>query len=167
MKSIRTSAILFILLCLGFVLYVNQTSSVLPERMATHFGVGGQPNGWMSRSGYVAFIRIFGVGLPWFIVVTFVLCRFLPDWTFNIPNREYWLSPERRSETDEYLLAHGLWLACSLVGFIGGMHYLTIHANRSVPVHLPGDLLLTLLAIFLAVLGIWAVGLVRHFRTRA
>jgi len=166
-KPIRTSAILFALLCLGFLMYVNQTSSVLPERIATHFGIGGQPNGWMSRSGYVAFISSFGVGLPLFLVVVFVLCRFLPVWTVNIPHREYWLSPERRSQTYDYLLAHGFWLACSLVGFVGGMHYLTIQANHNVPVHLPGNLLFAMLAIFLSVVGSFVFGLVRHFRIPA
>jgi uncharacterized membrane protein len=164
MKEIRAPAILLVLLCLGFLLYVSQTSSALPERMATHFEIDGQPNGWMSRSDYVAFISMFGVGLPLFVVAVVVLCRFLPDWTVNIPHREYWLSPERRSQTYDFLLARSLWLACPVVGFVGGMHYLTVLANRSVPVHLPGNLLFMMLALFLAILGIWAVGLVRHFR---
>ena len=167
MKPIRTPAILLILLCLGFLLYVSQTSSMLPERMASHFGIDGQPNGWMCRSGYVVFISLFGVGLPAFVAGLVAFCRFLPDWTVNIPHREHWLSPEHRSQTYDYLLARSLWLACLVVGFVGGMHYLTMLANRSVPVHLPGGLLFMMLAIFLAILGIWSVGLFRHFRIPA
>jgi hypothetical protein len=167
MKPVRPPAILFILLCLGYLLYLNQTLSLLPERVASHFDVGGQPNGWMTRSGYMTFMGIFGLGLPLFVVVLCFLSRFLPDWTFNLPHREFWLSPEQRSQTYEYLLARSLWLACPLVGFVGGTHYLTIQANCSVPVHLPSGPLLTLLAIFLAGVALWVVGLVRHFRNPA
>lgn len=163
-KTIRTPTILFTLLCLGFLMYVNQTSSLLPERLATHFGAGGQPNGWMSRSGYTTFISLFGMGLPLFVIAICFLCRFLPSWTVNIPNREYWLSPERRSRTYAYLLAHSLWFGCLLVGFVAGMHYLTIQANRSVPVHLATGPMITVLAIFLGGLAIWLVALVRHFQ---
>ncbi len=162
-KALRVPAILFIVLCVGFLLYVNQTSSLLPERVATHFGGGGQPNGWMSRSGYTIFISFFGVGLPLFVVGLCFLCRFLPVWTVNLPHREYWLSPERRSRTYSYLLTHNLWLACLLVGFVAGMHYLTIQANHSIPVHLASSSLMTLLAIFLGCMALWVIALVRHF----
>ena len=87
MTSIRTPAILFILLCLGFLLYVNQTSSLLPEGVGPHFSVDRQPNGWISRSRYEAFISSFGVGLALFVVMLWFLAQFLPGWTFNIPHQ--------------------------------------------------------------------------------
>lgn len=167
MKPIRIPATLFVLLCLGFLLYVNETSSLLPGRLATHFGGRGQPNGWMNRSGYTTFISLLGVGLPLFVIALCFLCRFLPAWTVNIPNREYWVSPERRSRTYGYLLAHSLWLGCLLVAFVAAMHYLTIQANRSIPVHLAGGSMIMVLAVFLGCLAIWVVALMRHFQRPA
>jgi len=66
MKLIYPALALLILLCLGFLLYVQQTEVLLPLRPATHFNAAGQPNGCMSRSGYTLFIAIFGAGLPAF-----------------------------------------------------------------------------------------------------
>ncbi len=86
MKSIRTPAILFVLLYIGLLAYIDQTASLLPDRMATHFGIDGQANGWMSRSGYVNFIRLFGLALPAFTIVVGFLTRFLPAGMINIPH---------------------------------------------------------------------------------
>ncbi len=164
MRFIRTPVILFVLLYAGLLVYVNQTTSMLPDRVATHFGIDGQPNGWMTRSGYIAFISAFGLGLPAFTIIAAFLSRFLPSWMINIPNRDYWLAPERRPYTDAYVLRFCLWLACLEVGLVGGMHYLTVVANRTVPVRMPTGALVTVLAIFVAVLGVWSLALVRRFR---
>jgi len=42
---------------------------MLPARMATHFGVNGQPNGWMTRE--TAFV--FGIGITAFILAVFTI----------------------------------------------------------------------------------------------
>ena len=132
MRALRTPAVLLILLISGFLLFVNQTASMLPERLATHFGAGGQPNGWMSRSGYTTFISLFGVALPLFVIVICFLCRFLPAWTVNIPNREYWLSPERHSQT--YAVSAGTQ---HLVGVSGSCtdSWNALFDDRSQPQH--------------------------------
>ncbi len=164
MNSIRTPAILFALLYIGFLLYVDQTASLLPERVATHFGIDGQADGWMSRSGYANFIRIFGLALPVFTVAVGFLTRFLPSWMINIPNRDYWLAPEHRAETYNSVLGFCLWLACMEAGLVGAMHYQTIVANRSIPARLPTSGLVIVLGMFVAGLGLWIVALVRRFR---
>ncbi len=164
MKLIRTPAILFILLYIGFLLYVDQTASLLSGRVATHFGIDGQANGWMSGSGYINFIRLFGLALPGFTVAIGFLTRFLPAGMINIPNRDYWLAPEHRASTSASVLGSCLWLACLEVGFVGGMHYLTVVANRSTPAHLPSGGLLILLGMFVVGLVLWIVALVSRFR---
>lgn len=40
----------------------------LPPRVATHFGIGGQANGWMSRKGFAWFSILFPLALSVFIV---------------------------------------------------------------------------------------------------
>ncbi len=161
---IRTPAILFIVLYAGFLLYVGQTVPLLPERVATHFGMNGEPNGWMGRPGYSHFIRIFGLTLPAFTVAVGFLIRFLPAWTVNIPNRDYWLAPAHRPETYSALLGFCFWLACLEVGLVGGMHYLTLVANRSAPVHLPSSGLVAVLGLFIVGLLLCVIALVRCFR---
>ncbi len=166
-KPIWASAIFLGFLCCGFVAYVGQTAGQLPVQVASHFGGGGQPNGWMSRSGYTNFMILFGLGLPAFTVAVGYLTRFVPTSMVNIPHGNYWLAPERRPETSAFLLNHCVWLACLEVGFVAGMHYLTILANGSVPVRMPMGALVTVLAVFLAGLVIWIFSLVAHFRKPA
>ncbi len=162
-KTIRTPAILVTLLYIGFLVYVGKTASLLPDPMATHFGIEGQANGWMSRFGYITFIRLFGLALPAFTIVVGFLTRFLPASMINIPNRDYWLAPEHRAETYASVLAFCLWVACLEVGFVAGMHYLTIVANRSTPAHLPSNGLVAVLGLFVVGLALWIVALVRRF----
>lgn len=125
----------------------------LPEKVATHFEISGTPNGWMSRSVHAAFI----LGTAAFVAIvcagTTYLTRFLPDSMINIPNRAYWLAPERRRETDDKVFALGLWIACLTVAFILGLHLLIVRANRRVPVRLPAVEGVGLMLAFLAGIG--------------
>ena len=71
----------------------------LPDRLATHFGNNGRPNGWMDRDTFRWFYWIMVLGVPIFFAGITALIRVLPPSLVNIPNREYWLAPERRRET--------------------------------------------------------------------
>lgn len=76
--------------CLGFLWYLASSSAELPDRVATHFGFGGEPNGWMSRQGTVTFMAGMGIGLPLFLLGVASLVRVLSASLINIPRREYW-----------------------------------------------------------------------------
>ena len=137
---------------------------LLPERMATHFGGNGQANGWMTRSANLHFLAAMGVGLSALFFILGIVTRFIPARFVNIPNREYWLSPERRVETSAFISRQLLWMGCLMILFLAGIHYSTILANRTTPAHLPLDLFLGLLGGFLIGVGAWSIGLVLHFR---
>ncbi len=87
------------------------------------------------------------------------LARYLPDHSVNIPNRAYWLAPERRREAHGKLFAFGLWLGCLLVVFFEGLHVLTVLANRAVPARLPAKGTAVLAGAFL----IGVLGLLSYF----
>jgi hypothetical protein len=56
-----------------------------------------------------------------------------------------------------------LWFSCLMIGFLAGIHYLTIEANRSNPVHLPAAPFAILVTAFvIATIG-WVIILFRHF----
>ena len=74
----------------------------LPERVATHFGVDGQPNDWMSRTDSTMLLAGLQIGVPSFLLVMNTISSRFPESMLNIPNKDYWLSPERRGTT----LAH-------------------------------------------------------------
>src|SRR5438105_4325656 len=103
---------------LALMRIVLDSASRLPQRVATHFGMNGIPNGWMTRNGYVQFTVASSIGVSIFILLVFALIRFFPPRYVNIPHREYWLAPGRRAGTQEFLLVRGAWLACLLAVFM-------------------------------------------------
>ena len=137
---------------------------LLPEHVASHFDANGKPNGWMSHSAHQTFMLLFGLFFPLFIVLVCYLTRLLPPGLVNIPNRDYWLAPERGKETADYLFGHSLWLACLLVCFVMGLEYSIVQANRLTPARLSNSMLFGMLIPFLAGVGAWVVLLYRHFR---
>ena len=50
----------------------------LPGRIATHFGLNGQPDGFMSRRGFVLFSILFPVALAGFLLYTGSLTKAVP-----------------------------------------------------------------------------------------
>ena len=75
----------------------------LPQVVASHFDGAGSANAWSGRNTFFAIY----LGMMALLIVVFDL---LPRWPgrrsrvrMNIPNRDYWLAPERRDATLEYL----------------------------------------------------------------
>src|SRR5262245_53721935 len=99
MKSFRFPTLILSALFLGFIGFVIVSSARLPERVATHFDLGGQPNGWMPRSSHVWFMLAFGLAFPLIVPILAFAARYLPDTAINIPRRDYWLGTEQRAVT--------------------------------------------------------------------
>jgi uncharacterized membrane protein len=143
-----------------FVIY---TTRYLPDRVATHFGGDNQANGWMSRDFYLLFILSFTIGISCFVsFVVGTLPRKFPQW-INVPNRDYWLAPERREESLRYLNAHGKRLACLIVMMMLGMHYVILKANYMQPPMLPLSSFAPILVGFSVALVWWVIRLYRRF----
>jgi uncharacterized membrane protein len=163
MKTLRIPAIVLTILILGFLVYLAYSAKLLPEKVATHFGASGQPNGWMSRSGYLLFLGAIGVGLPLINAIVILLIRRIPNHLINLPNKEYWLSEENREQTCSYISGQMLWLACLEVAFFAGLHYLTIQANQLDPVRLEMAKFMPLTIGFVAAIILWSLIFILHF----
>jgi hypothetical protein len=158
-----TSFDVLALLAAGAAAFVWSTLGHLPERVATHFGASNLPNGWMTRDFYLGFMLVFMVALPLAVTALIgVIPRVAPGST-NLPNRDYWLAPERRADSLLYLRSHGGWLGCILVGLGAGIHGVLLVANRSQPPLLPLPLFLVLMGGFLLAIALWVVALYRRF----
>lgn len=165
MKSSSIRAIILGVLYLAFVGYVVYSAGQLPDRVASHFNWAGEPNGWESRASYLAFVVAFGLGLPSFVLGVFFVGRFVPNDLWNCPNRDYWLAPERRADTCDYLFRSSFWLAGMTLGLIAGCHYLTVEANRQgvALAHMSNPPILALAGCFVIGIAVWIVGSIRHF----
>ena len=126
-----------LLLLLGWAIfsaYVWQSGAHLPERVATHFGVSGQPNGWMTRAEHERFTILAGLAIPGFILGVFALIRTMGDRGLNIPNKTYWLAAERRERTYAFIQNQGLIFAGLMIAFLAGVHRSILVANARSPV---------------------------------
>jgi len=164
MDSIGSPLALLATLVVAWWLHLRSALPRLPERIATHFGGGGRPNGWMTRAGLEAFdFRFLGFVLA-VVIGSALLIRVLPVSLINLPNRDHWFAPERRRQSHARLLGHMLWFACLMVAFIIGVNHLVFRANlQPAGASLPGVGLVALLVSFLAVLVVWTVRLYRLF----
>lgn len=148
---------------LGLAGLVLGTAGQFPAKVATHFNAAGMPNGWMTRSQHITGMLVVGVGLSLFIVGVFLLMRLANGDLINLPNRDYWLAPERKAETLDDLLRRGVWLACMMVAFDAALHFLILRANNQVPVLLSNTQMGWLSGALLTGIVIWLIGFLLHF----
>jgi hypothetical protein len=121
----------------------------------------------MTRAQHLKFMIGVGVGTPVFIVAVFALVAKMKGWGLNIPNKAYWLAPERQEETGRYLFRHGIWLACLMVVFHAGLFESVVIANSHTPAFLPSAHVAWLTGGFIALLVVWITVLLIRFRIPA
>ena len=103
----------------------------LPERVATHFGADGQPNDWMSRTASTLLLAGLQIGVPLFLMLINAISGRLPASMLNIPNKDYWLSPERRGATLCHMSRMMTWIIVLTASFMIVTAHLTFLANRN------------------------------------
>lgn len=155
------TALLIIAAVAGFI---GLTAGFLPPVVASHFVAGGAANGFMPHGAYLALMLALAAGLPLLILTLTAIANRLPARYINLPNREYWLAPERQAETRDYLAGRGAYFAKVGALFIGYIHLLVVIANAATPPHLPEIWLFVGAAVFVATLVAGLAGLVRRFR---
>jgi hypothetical protein len=147
------------------VAFVFATGSSLPPVVAAHFTAGGGANGFMPLGTYRRFTITLLLGLPLLITLISSLTSVLPPNFINLPNREYWLAPERQAETLRYLRKTGSRFGIILAVFLCFVHWLVVQANAHIPPRFPESMLFIGTAAFLVGLGA-CLGdfIVVHFR---
>lgn len=154
------------LLWIAFAAYVWLTAAQLPERVATHFGMAGEPNGWMTRAGHVQFTLLFGLGVPAFVLGIFAIIGRCGDRWLNIPNKEYWLAPERRQATFDFIARQGFWFAGLFIAFLAGIHHSILAANSRSPVALPASDVGWIAGPYLVATLVWVAIFIGRFARR-
>jgi hypothetical protein len=124
----RAAAVFFAVLVLCFVqLYIE--GQELPERVATHYDQSGRPDGWTGRNTVlIIFAVIHGITALAFFVMGRLAPRIPPAY-LNLPNRDYWLAPERREATCARLFGGMLWLGAATLGFFGLIFHNIVRSN--------------------------------------
>ena len=160
----RPPFVVYILVLASGVIHSAIYFPHLPETMASHFGGDGLPNGWSSKTAFFqleTFIQLVlfaaFIGLPWFL-------RIIRAESFSIPNRQYWLSPERRAATINLLRSRLCWFAVVNLLFLIFVNQLVFTANLTPGAKLDSFCFVIALVVFFGFVIIWISSLLLRFR---
>ncbi len=149
---------ILLILCIAQVAYYYP---LLPAKVASHFGASGRPDAWASKE---FFVKIY------FIAVAFVAALFpgvgflvskIPTEMINVPNKDYWLSPERRQETVDFLRRQFLWFgSATLLLLLDIMHQsFSVHLGKVSALEHP----VASIVAYVVFSALWSIGLIVKF----
>jgi len=155
--------LIYALLAAVGLLYFSFLYPQLPDPMASHFNASGAATAWMPKSSLFILITIvtLAASVPVFLVPRLMVN--LPNDKINLPNKEYWLAPERRAETMQYLGIQMGWLACALLALLFCGLYNAVAANFRPNHHFDSGSFYVVLGAFFAFIIVWLVRLFSHF----
>ena len=138
------------------LVYVGSLASVvltlgdLPDPVASSFGADGVARSFVARGAHTALVVGLAATLPLLLLAAFSwLPRRFPQLA-NLPNREAWLAPERRTEWFARLDLAGAIVASATALFIAALHALLLDANAERPPRLAHGPFFALVLGFLA-----------------
>jgi uncharacterized membrane protein len=165
--SSRLPGSIFFFLVLVGAVQAHFYASRLPDTLASHFRGAGTPNGWQTQSAF--FLTELGV-VALAAVIAFGVPRILgavPASLINVPNKEYWLAPERRETTFAFFNVSFAWFGCAFLAFLLFVNELVFRANLSTPRQLNPTAFVTALFAFLTFVAIWTLRLIIRFSKAA
>jgi uncharacterized membrane protein len=135
----------------------------LPPVVASHFNASGAPNAWQPKGAFAMTLVILYLlfTLLWLSVPQ--LLRSVPVGLVNLPNREYWLAPQRRDHTAHVIGDQLAWLGSMQIALIAFIAQFAIDAN------LPGasgrlhPAVPWIAGAFVILLGAWLIRFLRMF----
>ena len=137
MPGTRLPRILFLAIVLAAIGQCVHDFPLLPDRLASHFNASGMPNGWMPKSQFMFLYAV--VFLPALAIEFWVSSRIAdkPVSKLNLPNKEFWLAPERRTETFAFFASFFAWYGCVFLFVMEFAMGLAMRANFDSPPRLP------------------------------
>ena len=163
MKLDRTPVTVMLLLAAVAAAQLLHYYTRLPETIAVHFGPSGQADGW---SGKATFFTVFAVIEAAIALGGLAMARFgerIPPALLNIPNRDHWLSEDRRAESLSFFWTQTVWIEVMTLAFLIAVAEFVFRANLAGgPPRLPVDFSIVLIAFILGV-AYQSIRIVRKF----
>jgi hypothetical protein len=144
--------------------FVWVTSQSLPPLVASHFGSGGIATGFIPHKTYVFAAMCACIAFPLVLVLPMSAALNHPRAVINVPNRDHWLTPERRPETIAYVRKQMVRFGVGLLVFICYVHWLVVRANELTPPRIPAGPFVSALAVFVGFVLLWVALFFARFR---
>ncbi len=160
----RIGRVVFITALLICLLEIARLWRIAPEQMAAHFNLAGDPDRFVSKAEFFLFqiqmlFVVVLVSLP--LQVLFLI---LPPDLINMPHREYWLAPERRTETVARLSDFGSLMFGVILLAILAAFEISVYANVQTPIHFNAGLMGVVMAIAMSFIVLMLIRLLVSFR---
>ena len=128
----HAALVAFVFICGVLALDVAHYLPLVPDPVASHFGFSGRPNGWTTHFRMIAGLAVLVLLFAAIFAATFFFGR-IPDRLINVPNKPYWLAPERREATLLYVSVWLRWFLVLTLAFLTLVVGLTFRANLHTP----------------------------------
>lgn len=135
LRAIRSPLVLLsviVVLLIGFILWAH---GQLPARVAVHFNGSGIPDRWSGKGELTGVTLLIVVLLFAQFSVGAILARNVPVKWWNLPNRDYWLAPERSGQTMMTVAKALLHIGIVTLILIGYLYWDAVQANLTRPDH--------------------------------
>lgn len=154
----------YVAVWIAYIGAIVWSSFALPENPATHFGVGGVADGYMSRGA----ILVTDLG-----IAVLILCG-LPLFAWglsrgsgagvNVPNKDYWFATPQRIKQFRVRFTDDMLVLAAMTGVL--FVFATIDTVRANRLHPPtsGNGFWVVMALYLAGVAWWVVCIYRRYR---
>jgi uncharacterized membrane protein len=159
----RLPKLVFVLLVIYAAIHFSTSYTQMPEVVASHFDGRGVPNGWQTKT---AFFGVFIAMTVLSVVIGFGLSAIIgavPIQLINLPNKQYWLSPEQRGATMEVLKSYFAWFSCAIYLMMIVFFDYAVQSNLHPEKPPAASHLWYTLAVFLGFLVVWLIRMFTRF----
>ena len=163
----RFGRVFYIIVLLICVFETGRLWNITPAQMAAHFDIQGNPDRFVLKAEFFWHQLQTMLALVLASLLPQVLLLVMPLNLINMPNREYWLSPERRDETLGRLssftaMMFGIILLAIQAGF-----EISAYANLQTPILFNVQLMLMVMIASFTMIGMMLFQLISSFRAPA
>lgn len=155
----------FLAFVMAMVAFIWASGAPMPDVIASHFDGSGLANGFMSRGGYLGLMTAVVTLLPLGTVWLPHRLDHSSAQGLSLPNKAYWMAPERRAASVEFLDCWFLRLGFLFVALPGYVHWLVVRANQSDPVMFDSSRLMVALVVVHVALAGMLIQLFWRFRS--
>lgn len=118
-RKSKQSAMVLLLLVMALGIYQSwYYNNLLPDRVALHFDFSGNPDRWDSKTLLLIINMIIYLGLGGLFLLMNWFSHKIPDFILNLPNKAFWLAPERREITFDKYSTYLLWFGVFTLLFL-------------------------------------------------
>ena len=163
----RFGRVFYVIILLICIFETARLWNITPSQMAAHFDIQGNPDRFVPKAEFFWYQLQTMLVLVLASLLPQVLLLVMPANLINMPNREYWLSPERRDETLGRLssftaMMFGIILLAIQAGF-----EISAYANLQTPILFNVQLMLMVMIASFTMIGMMLFQLISSFRAPA